>query len=88
MTRSTFLLTLLALPAALGRAQAQGMALCKVCRKSALPQESVKFGGNVYHKQCFRCSLCNTTLQTRTAVIRHDKLYCATHAPKPVTSPG
>jgi len=31
---------------------------CKVCTKTAYPQESIQYDQQTYHKRCFRCTKC------------------------------
>jgi flavoprotein len=88
MTRSTFLLMLLALPLSASRAAAAAAASrCAVCGKTAYAVESITFKKVVYHKRCFTCSNCKTLLHPNTAVQRGTKLYCTVHAPKVTNSP-
>ena len=50
---------------------------CAVCGKTAYYAEQKKALGNVYHKQCFKCSDCGKTIATvGDASDREGHLYC------------
>lgn len=60
---------------------------CQRCKKTVYPKEKVTSSKDgIYHKICFTCSVCGTTLTTashRTSVDRNDpEIYCITHVPK------
>lgn len=40
----------------------------------------------VYHKQCFKCAECGTTLNLKTCKSFNKQPYCAPHVPKTVPS--
>lgn len=35
---------------------------CAVCQKTVYPQEEVAFDSKFYHKECFKCSICDKTI--------------------------
>ena len=50
---------------------------CAVCQKTVYYAEQKKALGNVYHKQCFKCSDCGKTLATvGDASDKEGELYC------------
>lgn len=60
---------------------------CHRCKKVVYPKEKITSAKDViFHKLCFTCSVCNTSLTTanhKTSVDRNDKeIYCITHVPK------
>ncbi|KAM9953290.1 hypothetical protein ACTFIR_008355 [Dictyostelium discoideum] len=55
---------------------------CGACAKTAYPLESVVANNNSYHKGCFKCSTCNSTLNVKTFKSFEGKLYCPVHTPK------
>jgi hypothetical protein len=56
---------------------------CAVCGKTAYPLESVTAIEKSFHKFCFKCSVCNTTLNLKNFKGLDGKIYCFTHTPKP-----
>nr|AFK40342.1 unknown [Medicago truncatula] len=54
---------------------------CAICNKTAYPLESVKALDQVYHKLCFRCSVCGITLNLKNFKGLEGKIYCAVHTP-------
>jgi len=63
---------------------------CAVCGKTAYPLESVTAIDKTFHKFCFKCTVCNTTLNLKNFKGFEGKIYCLTHTPKvkggPITS--
>jgi len=55
---------------------------CAVCGKTAYPLESVTALEKTYHKFCFKCSVCNTTLNLKNFKGFDGKIFCTTHTPK------
>ncbi|KAK2385075.1 LIM domain-containing protein WLIM2b [Trifolium repens] len=53
---------------------------CKSCDKTVHLVDSISADGNVYHKNCFRCSQCNGLLAMSTYSSMEGVLYCKTHA--------
>lgn len=49
---------------------------CAVCSKVAYAQEQVKAVRKVFHKSCFRCCKCHSTLQTNRVAEHGNDLYC------------
>jgi len=56
---------------------------CAICNKTAYPLESVTALEKAYHKGCFKCSVCNATLNLKNFKGVDGKIFCATHTPKP-----
>ena len=57
------------------------MSKCAVCNKTAYPLESLKALEVVYHKLCFKCDVCKTTLNLKNFKGLNGKIYCAVHTP-------
>jgi len=55
---------------------------CAICDKTAYPLESVSALDKFYHKQCFKCSVCQTTLNVKNFKGFEGKIYCVPHTPK------
>jgi len=55
---------------------------CAVCGKTAYPLESVTAIEKTFHKFCFKCAVCNTTLNLKNFKGFEGKIYCLTHTPK------
>jgi len=58
-------------------------AKCDVCQKTAYPMESLAASGHTYHKLCFKCSVCQQTLNLKNYKMYEKQIYCSTHTPKP-----
>jgi hypothetical protein len=41
---------------------------CDSCGRTVYPVEELAADGRVYHRPCFRCTHCKTTLQVRSPV--------------------
>lgn len=52
---------------------------CAVCGKVVYVMERLEADKVVYHKTCFKCSVCNKTLSTGTYAALQGKIYCKTH---------
>ena len=50
---------------------------CERCEKSAYPAESVDVDGKRWHRGCFKCFECGTTLSLTTFVTCDGEAYCA-----------
>ena len=61
-------------------------AKCAACNKTDYPLESVTALDKVYHKGCFKCSVCNTAVNIKNFKGVEGKIYCATHTPKPTST--
>jgi hypothetical protein len=55
---------------------------CEICGKTAYPLESLTALEKTYHKLCFKCSVCGTTLNLKNFKGFEGKIYCHTHTPK------
>ena len=56
--------------------------LCAKCGKTVYPVEELKCLEKVWHKNCFRCQVCNMILNMKNYK-GFDKLpYCGAHVPK------
>ena len=57
---------------------------CVLCGKSVYPAErTASTTGNIFHKNCFRCTSCNKLL-TPNIAFEHStthRMYCKTHLP-------
>lgn len=49
---------------------------CPKCTKSVYAAEERVAGGKKWHKQCFKCELCNKFLDSTNANERDDQLFC------------
>ena len=55
---------------------------CAACTKTVYPVEQVNAAGVVYHKNCFRCLTCKTTLSLKNFKAFDNQVYCAQHYPQ------
>ena len=53
--------------------------LLRICSS---PIEQVKDGNAVWHKACFKCSVCSSTLTLKNFTRKGDVVFCAQHVPK------
>ncbi|KAL7748602.1 hypothetical protein RI367_006013 [Sorochytrium milnesiophthora] len=56
---------------------------CPSCSKTVYQTEKVEVKDRWYHKTCFKCSSCNTSLSLRNLATQGEELYCNHHVPKP-----
>lgn len=56
------------------------------CGKTVYPIEELKCLDKVWHKQCFKCTVCGMTLSMKTYKGYEKKPYCQAHYPKTVPS--
>jgi hypothetical protein len=56
---------------------------CPVCDKTVYPTEAVNTDQKAYHKACFRCKKCKTSLNIKNYRFYEGSLWCVTHLPKP-----
>uniref|UniRef100_A0AC34PUH0 LIM and SH3 domain protein 1 n=1 Tax=Panagrolaimus sp. JU765 TaxID=591449 RepID=A0AC34PUH0_9BILA len=56
------------------------------CGKTVYPLEELKCLDKVWHKQCFKCSVCGMTLNMKNYKGYDKKPYCEPHYPKTVAS--
>ncbi|XP_069011930.1 LIM domain and actin-binding protein 1-like [Embiotoca jacksoni] len=52
---------------------------CVACQKTVYPLERLVAHQQVYHKSCFRCSHCSTTLSLGNYASLHGTIYCKPH---------
>ncbi|XP_076353230.1 uncharacterized protein LOC143248614 [Tachypleus tridentatus] len=52
---------------------------CDVCGKRLYPVEKMEASGVKFHRNCFRCTYCNTMLRLENYRTSGGKLYCSTH---------
>ncbi|XP_047438953.1 LIM domain and actin-binding protein 1-like [Mugil cephalus] len=52
---------------------------CVACLKTVYPLERLVSHQHVYHKSCFRCTYCNTTLSLGNYASLHGTIYCKPH---------
>jgi hypothetical protein len=53
----------------------------KQCGKTAYPLESLTALGAVFHKGCFKCAVCNMSLNLKNFKGFEGKIYCLVHTP-------
>ncbi|KAL6070698.1 putative glycine-rich protein 2 at N-terminal half [Balamuthia mandrillaris] len=58
---------------------------CGFCNKTVYPVEAIKGANKTYHKGCFRCVTCKTTLNLKNFKAYEGSLYCGVHYPPSVT---
>ncbi|WP_368044916.1 LIM domain-containing protein [Pseudomonas fluorescens] len=61
---------------------------CPNCEKTVYPMEKIRFGGHVFHKQCFKCRVCGSTLNLTNAKAFDGEVYCERHCPVPRSDSG
>jgi len=49
---------------------------CFACSKTVYPMERLGANGKVFHKGCFRCSVCKRLLDLKAYAFLNDKFYC------------
>ncbi|PRP87730.1 cysteine-rich protein 1-like [Planoprotostelium fungivorum] len=49
---------------------------CGKCGKTAYPTEKVNSIGKAWHKACFKCTQCNSSLQLGSEAAHEGKPYC------------
>ncbi|KAL3316351.1 LIM domain and actin-binding protein 1 [Cichlidogyrus casuarinus] len=52
---------------------------CMRCTKSVYAAERMEAGGNIFHKLCFRCNVCDMSLKLNNYNQSEGKLYCKKH---------
>lgn len=55
---------------------------CARCEKTVYPIEELKCLDKIWHKQCFKCQVCNMTLNMRNYKGFNKQPYCEAHIPK------
>lgn len=58
------------------RKRVEGVDICPVCGKMVYFAEKVTAANQSYHKLCFKCSLCNKSLDSHSMTQREFDLYC------------
>jgi len=53
--------------------------LCGLCDKKVYIMEKMEADGKMYHKLCFRCSVCKCVLRLDAFTFHHGALYCKNH---------
>ncbi|CAL8091288.1 unnamed protein product [Calicophoron daubneyi] len=56
---------------------------CAACKRIVYPLEQLKCLDQVWHRGCFRCSVCNTVLSLSSYRGYDKKPYCPAHYPQP-----
>merc|ERR1712054_706429 len=56
---------------------------CTACGKTVYITEKLNILNQVWHRWCFRCQVCNTTLTMKTYQALGGKPYCRAHYPQP-----
>jgi hypothetical protein len=54
---------------------------CGVCAKTVYPMELVTAASKSFHKFCFKCEKCKTTLNLKNFKAHDGKIWCAVHYP-------
>ena len=54
---------------------------CGKCGKTVYPMELVTAAKQSWHKFCFKCAQCSTTLNLKNFKAHDDKVWCAVHYP-------
>jgi len=54
---------------------------CVVCSKTVYPLEKITVSQKSFHRACFRCGECNSTLHPDMFVEKDNKFYCRRHVP-------
>ncbi|ESO06826.1 hypothetical protein HELRODRAFT_110893 [Helobdella robusta] len=57
---------------------------CETCGKSVYAAERQEAGGRIYHKLCFKCTVCKITLKLNNYSQADGVLYCKTDYQKNV----
>jgi len=57
---------------------------CDTCGKSVYAAERMEAGGRIFHKLCFRCSVCKNSLKLNNYKQAEGMLYCNTDYQKQV----
>ncbi|XP_021964780.1 uncharacterized protein LOC110860034 isoform X2 [Folsomia candida] len=52
---------------------------CAFCEKKVYAMEKLEANSQVYHKTCFRCSVCKTIMRLDAFTFHHGALYCKNH---------
>eukprot|EP01104_Vermistella_antarctica_P018833 TRINITY_DN7137_c0_g1_i1.p1 TRINITY_DN7137_c0_g1~~TRINITY_DN7137_c0_g1_i1.p1 ORF type:complete len:211 (-),score=39.48 TRINITY_DN7137_c0_g1_i1:224-781(-) len=56
---------------------------CTSCGKTVYVVEKLNILDQVWHKWCFKCAVCSTTLTMKNYQAMQGKPYCKTHYPQP-----
>ena len=56
---------------------------CFVCAKTVYPTEQIKVSNHDFHKECFKCSVCEKMLNISAYRLVNKQLYCLADAPRP-----
>jgi len=59
---------------------------CTTCGKSVYAAERMEAGGNIYHKICFKCTVCKMTLKLNNYSQDSGNLYCKNHFQEYITA--
>lgn len=54
---------------------------CASCTKTVYPVEQLRCLDQIWHKKCFRCTVCNMTLTMKNYKGYNKKPYCSPHYP-------
>lgn len=55
---------------------------CEGCGKRVYPNEKLAAQNKAWHKQCYKCTECNSVLTVNTGYAHNDKPYCKMHYTK------
>ena len=62
-----------------GASLANSNSKCHICTKTVYAMEFTGASGKAFHKNCFRCKVCNGKLKQDTYATVNDALYCKSH---------
>jgi len=71
-----------------GGAALTGNQKCHMCSKTVYQNERVVASDKPFHKNCFRCKVCNNVLKTTDFCTVDDKFFCPTHYREMIMSAG
>jgi len=58
---------------------------CAVCTKAVYAAERIEAGGKIFHKLCFKCSVCKMSLNLNNYAQSEGVLFCKNDFQKNVT---
>lgn len=62
-----------------GASLANSNSKCHLCAKTVYAMEFIGASGKAFHKNCFRCKVCNGMLRQDTYATVNDMLFCKSH---------
>lgn len=61
---------------------------CCICSKTVYAMEKIEADKNIYHKSCFKCTVCECTLNEDNYTLENGNLFCFIHSTKTPVSPA